>query len=184
MGQSRHRRLPWQATFQQSQLKLKQTIKPGCWHSVAGPCGSRGRTEVPEDRVSASSLLHPPQPPWSLVGISCLAPHPAAPGTPHPSPVLSGSSFLPGRSWQVPDFFSPHFLLGGRRQGRLGGPAPQRHRQPLSLPRRLLEPPRWSWGTSRSLCTVPAPRHQGAARRAWWGWCMASCGWCSPMPCP
>lgn len=37
VGRSRHRRLPRQAAFHQSQLKLKQTIKPGRWHCVAGP---------------------------------------------------------------------------------------------------------------------------------------------------
>lgn len=151
-GQSRHRSLPQQAAPQRSQLKLKQTIKLGRWRCAAGPRGRRGRTEVPEDKVSASSLLHLPQPLRSLAVISCLPPTPLnARGTPHPSWVLSHSSFLPGRSSQVPDFF--HLSFPARRQGRLGGPASQRHQRPSLCP-----------GTRRS-CRNGAGEHLAA--RVW-----------------
>lgn len=181
MGRSRHRCLPQQAAFLRLQLKSKQTIKPRRWHCVAGPCGRCGRTEVPEDRVSILSPFHPPQPPGSLAGTSCLAPTLLLLALPI-LPRCSAQLFPSGQELAGALFFLSAFPA--QSQGRSGGPAPQRHRQPLSVPRRPPELPRWSWATSRSLCTALASRHRGAARRAWWGWCMASCGWCSPMACP
>ncbi|XP_053926999.1 prominin-1-A isoform X2 [Cuculus canorus] len=60
--------------FQQSQQKLKQTIKPG-WHCAAGPCG--GSVEVPDDRVSAGAVL------MELENVSqpVYGPGPEAPGS-------------------------------------------------------------------------------------------------------